>query len=131
MQQAGERWQSHRRDRRRNRKIESEKLKQTAGEAERSEEAKDCAREFFLAELPEALHIPARLIEAVSVFVFSACELPPDYRETAVPPLPPDSACVIMHRVTTKTNSRAAPTKPSRLFDVLSIPQTVTHLHNH
>lgn len=63
------------------------------GEAERGEGAKHCARQrVFLAELPEALHIPARLIEAVSVFVFSARELPPDYRETAVHPLPPDSA---------------------------------------
>ena len=85
---------------------ESEKLKQTVGEADRSEEQESVWDAIFLAESPEALHIPARLIEAVSVFVISVCELPPDYRETAVHPLPLDSACVIMHGVTTKTNTQ-------------------------
>ncbi len=87
----------------------------------------------FLAELPEALHIPARLIEAVSVFVFSVCELPPDYRETAVHPLPPDSACdyaLSDNQDKHPALTRAALTTPSRLFDVLSISQTVSHLHN-
>ena len=76
------------------------------GQSEEWKQPAEEARSSFPGRAPEALHIPARLIEAVSVFVFSACELPPDYRETAVHPLPPD--CVIMQRVTTKTNTSGA-----------------------
>ncbi len=81
-----------------------------------------------MAELPEALHIPTRLIEAVSVLVFSVCELPPDYRETAVPPHP---ASVTVQRVTTKTNVQLSlELRPAHLSDDHSISQTVSHLHN-
>lgn len=57
---------------------------------------------------------PARLIEAVSVFCFfQVGELPPDYRGTAVHPLPPDSACAIMRRVTTTTNAQLRSSRSS------------------
>lgn len=111
----------------------SEKFKQTAGEAAHSKEQKSVWDGVFLAQLPEALHIPPRLIEAVSVFVFSASELPLDYGETAVRSFPPDSACVIMHRLTTRTNSQRSPGQLRqsflRLVSALSISQTATHLH--
>lgn len=63
------------RQREEERETESEESKQTARERGRAKRgAKDCVRQVFLAELPEALHIPARLIEAVFFcffFVFS------------------------------------------------------------
>lgn len=101
----------------------AEQLKQTGGEAKRGEEQKSVWDQVLLAELPEALHILARLIEAVSVFVFSACELPSDYRETAVHPLSPGLSLMWLciewqprQTLSARSGSGCSPTKPSRLF---------------
>ena len=115
---------------------ESERWKETAEEVrvrdgrrqQRRRGARERARRSFLGRAPEALHIPARLIEAVSVFVFSACELTPDYRGAAVHPRPPDR--VTVHRVTTETNAGAAATPPPCSFHFTSCHSFTSALTN-
>lgn len=116
MKWASYRFQTHHRYKKRVRRTEIEKLSQTAGEAEWSEEQKSVWDGVFLAEFPEALHIPCKINWSCFCFVLFQTELPPDYGETAVHPLPPDSACVIMHRATTKTNIQCLLALPRRSF---------------
>lgn len=93
--------------------------------------AKDRVRRSFLGRAPWSAAHSRKINWSCFFFVFFQSELPPDYRETAVHPLPPDS---VLYDYASSDNqdkhsalTRAAFTPFSRSFP---ISQTVTHLHN-
>ena len=97
----------HWRDRKRKKKDREWEIEVDSRRGRAKRGAKERVRQSFLGTAPwSAAH--SRKINwscfLFFCFFFQSGELPLDYRETAVHSLPLDSACVIMHQVTTKTN---------------------------